>query len=325
MEHFIFRILKSNNFRLAIPVFMLTVLSGCNDFIEKDLKDKEVTIYAPSQNYTTTTATVTFYWQKLDGARSYHIQIAKPSFDGMVSLLTDTLCTGSQFSYVFTPGTYQWRIRAENGTTETPYITRNIQIDSTNDLSSQQIILIDPVNNYAINTTSFTLNYYSLYNANSYRIAVKSHTSSFNGSLIVPEATSTDTFVTISGLTEGYLDWGVRGETGISSTPYSTRSIYIDLTDPLAPTLNTPAAAATITGPDFTLTWTNGSDSGSPLGDSVYIYEDASFNVLRKAYYSTTTILTDTIADGTYYWRVKAIDKAGNTGPFSTSRNFTVN
>jgi hypothetical protein len=324
MRHFIFRILKNNRLTVAIPAFCMIALSSCNDFIAKDLSEQMVTIYAPMDNYSTTTATATFYWQRLDGARSYHLQIAKPSFDSMVSLLTDSTTTQTQFTYVFTPGTYQWRIRAENGSTYTPWITRTITVDSTSDLSSQQIILIDPVNNYAINTTSFTANWFAQYNANSYRLVVKSHTSSFTGSLIVPEITTTDTFVTINGLTEGYLDWGVRGETGLSATPYSTRGIYVDLTDPLTPTLNTPANASSFTGPDFTFSWTNASDSGSPLADSIYIYNTATLAAVRKAYYSTTTILTDTIKTGTYYWRVKAIDKAGNVGPFSLTRSFTV-
>ncbi|HYG49478.1 MAG TPA: hypothetical protein VD905_01195 [Flavobacteriales bacterium] len=303
----------------------MLVLASCNDFIAADLTDKNITVLAPSDNVSTTSATISFFWQELDGARTYRLQIAKPSFDSMVSLLVDTSTSGTQFTHVFSPGIYQWRIRAENGSTETPWVTRTITIDSTTDLSSQQLILTDPANNDAVNTTSFTATFYGLYNASQYRLAVKSHTSNFTGSLVVPEITSTDTFITVSGLTEGYLDWGVKGESGLSSTSYTTRSIYIDLTDPLAPMLNTPGNAATITGPDFTLTWTNGADSGSPLSDSVFIYEDASFNVLRKSYYTSTTILTDTIADGTYYWRIKAIDKAGNAGPFSSSRSFTVN
>ncbi len=326
MQPIIFKILKSNKALIGIPLFLaLTLFQSCRDFIAEDLTDKDVVVLSPSDNLSTTSATINFYWEELEGARTYRLQIAKPSFDNMSSLLMDTSVTQTQFTYVFTPGTYQWRVRAENGSSETPFVTRTITIDSTTDLSTQQIILINPADNYATNTTSFTLNFFGLYNATQYRVAVKSYTTGFSGSLIVPEIVITDTFVTVSGLTEGYLDWGVKGESGVSSTPFTTRSIYIDLTDPLAPTLNTPANAATISGPDFTLSWTNGSDSGSPLTDSVYIYQNSTLSVLRKAYLSSITILTDTIADGTYYWRIKAIDKAGNSGPFSTTRSFTVN
>jgi hypothetical protein len=326
MQPIIFKILKSNKLLISIPLLLaLTLFQSCRDFIAEDLTDKNLVVLSPSDNMVTTSATINFYWQELEGARTYRLQIAKPSFDNMSALLMDTSVTQTQFTYVFTPGTYQWRVRAENGSTETPYVTRTITIDSTTDLTTQQIILINPADNYATNSTSFTLDFFGLYNATQYRVAIKSHTTGFSGSLIVPEMVITDTFITISGLTEGYLDWGVKGESGVSSTPFTTRSIYIDLTNPLAATLNSPANAATITGPDFTLSWTNGTDSGSPLSDSVYIYENATFTVLRKAYFTATTILTDTIADGTYYWRVKAIDKAGNLGPFSTTRSFTVN
>lgn len=311
--------------------YFLTIITGfllfsCKDFIETDLTDKNVDIIAPQDNLLTTSAAINFYWEPLDGARQYRIQVASPSFDNMTSIVTDTLLGGTEFSYVLRPGNYQWRIRAQNGSSKTPYITRNITIDSTSDLSSQTIILLSPASEYATNSSSLTFSCYGLYNATHYRWALKTHASSFGGTLVLPDQLVADTFITVTGLPEGYLDWGMRGETSNSSTLYSSRSIYIDYTNPNAPALTAPANATTSVGPNFSLSWSRATDSGSPLYDSVYIYTSSSLSTIKRTYKITSgTSLSDTLADGTYYWRVKSIDKAGNAGAFSASRWFKLN
>lgn len=327
MGPIISKTLKNKCTKQPILILILTCLSmqACRDFIELDLTDKNLVVLGPSDTLTTTVATINFYWEPLDGATSYHIQLVKPSFDNVQHMLVDSSVTGTTFTHIFSPGTYQWRIRAENGNTNTPYVTRTIIIDSTTNLADQSIILISPSLDYATNSTSITLNWFGLYNADSYRAAIKVHASGFSGALVIPETTTVDTFITLSGLPEGYLDWGIRGESVLSATPYATRGIYIDLTSPLTPTLSSPANGTSITGPDFTLSWSNGSDSGSPLYDSIIVYSNATLSTIKKAYYLNTGFVTDTIGVGTYYWRVKAIDKAGNKSSYSVTRSFTVN
>lgn len=316
---------KNNNMKKPCSMIMgfAFLLAACNDFFESDLSKETVTLIAPADNTVTTTATVNFYWEKLDAARSYAVQVVKPDFGSITQIVADTNVSGTGFSIVLTPGTYQWRVRAQNGSSVTPYTTRTFTIDSTSDLSSQTIILYNPVNNYATNLSEMTFSCYGLYNAGQYRWALKTHAAGFGGSLVLPEQTSTDTAITVSGLTEGYYDWGMRAETNLSSTLYSIRSIYIDFTSPAAPTLDLPANGVTSTGPNFSLAWTHASDSGSPLYDSVYIYNDASFTSIKRIYkVSSGSTLTDTLANGTYYWRMKTLDKAGNASGFSASRWF---
>lgn len=308
--------------------FMLLLLqvvfySGCRDFIEVDLENKTVNILAPSDNMSSTTATVNFYWETLEGARSYHLQLVKPSFDNIVTMLADTNVSGTSFSIVLTPGNYQWRIRGQNGSTQTLYTVRSFTIDSTSDLSSQTLVLQSPDNNYATNAPSVTFSCYELYNSPGYRFAMKTHTSDFSGTLLLPESLESNTERTFSISTEGYYDWGMRGESATSSTPYAFRSIYIDRTAPGSPLLNSPADGNTSGGPSFTLSWTRASDTGSPLHDSIYIYSDAALTTLKRSYkVSSGTSLSDTLSNGTYYWRVKSVDQAGNTGSFSVTRWF---
>lgn len=303
----------------------LLFLQSCRDFIAVDLRDENLTVLSPADNLTTTMATINFYWQELDGARTYRLQIAKPSFDNMTSLLMDTSVTLTQFTYVFTPGTYQWRVRAENGSTETPYVTRTITIDSTADLTGQTLILFSPANDYATNDTSINFSYYGLYNASSYRFVLKTSSVGFSGTQILPDEVVTDTVVTLTNLLEGYYDWGVRGESALSTTTYAVRSIYVDYTNPAAVSLSSPASNATISGPTINFSWMNTIDTGSPLYDSLYVYTDTAMTIIRKALYISGTSTSDTLSIGTYYWRVRAIDKAGNKSSYTTKRKFIVN
>lgn len=324
MQPIIFRISKSNKL-LFLLLFCLGFMQSCRDFIAVDLRDKDLTVLSPSDNLTTTSATVNFYWMELDGARTYHLQIAKPSFDNMTTLLIDTSVTLTQFTYVFTPGTYQWRVRAENGSTQTPYITRSITIDSTADLTGQTLILFSPANDYATNDTTISFSYYGLYNASSYRFVLKTASTGFSGTQILPDQVVTDTVFTLSGLSEGHYDWGVRGESSLSTTTYAVRSIYIDYTNPGLVSLSVPASNATVIGPTINFSWLNSADSGSPLYDSVYVYSDTSMTNIRKALYINGTSVSDTLSIGTYYWRVRAIDKAGNKSAYTSKRKFIVN
>lgn len=320
----VFTIFKISK-RLIKPILLVMVFYSCNDFLATDLRDKNVTILAPTDNLSTTTATMNFYWEELDGALSYHIQIAKPSFSNMTTLVVDTNLTGNNFTIVLTPGNYEWRIRAENGSTETPYIQRSFTIDSTSDLTGQTLILYAPSNDFATNDTTITLNWYGLYNADQYRILIKLHASGFTGTQVLPDIVQTDTTLQVSSLDEGYYDWGVRAENGLTNTSYTVRGVYIDYTSPGMVSLGSPAHNALVSGPTINFSWTNAIDSGSPLFDSLYVYTDTSLNIIRKSISVFGTGYSDTLAIGTYYWRIKAYDKAGNQGGFSALRKFTVN
>lgn len=321
MAPIIFRILKNNKYIICLSL----LLYGCKDFIATDLRDKNMSVLAPADSLSTTSATINFYWEELDGALTYHLQIAKPSFDAITVIVADTTLTGTQYTKVLTPGNYQWRICAKNGSTQTPYVVRSFTIDSTSDLSTQTLILFSPTNEYATNDSSVSFNWYGLYNATQYRLLLKSHATGFSGTQVLPDQVITDTTLTLSSLSEGYYDWGVRAESGISNTSYVVRSVYVDYTNPGAVSPGNPVNNAIITGPSITFSWSNTTDTGSPLYDSLYVYTDTAMNTIRKAISINGTSLNDTLAIGVYYWRIKAYDKAGNQGNFSVLRKFTVN
>jgi len=106
---------------------------------------------------------------------------------------------------------------------------------------------------------------------------------------------------------------------GLESSPVSA-SITLDTTPPSTPTLSSPTNGSRV-NPRPTFVWTASSDSTS--GVSSYILEidtsptfDSS-NLKRYEVATTSYQIPQNLSLGTWYWRVRARDKAGNLGSFS--------
>src|SRR6185437_11475664 len=105
-------------------------------------------IVSPPNNFVSSNYSIVFLWEQLDGASDYRIQIVQPSFSNLQQLLIDTPVIGTNFAYQLSPGSYQWRIKAENGSSSTQSITRNIKVDSNSNLSGQTFLVSSPSDNY---------------------------------------------------------------------------------------------------------------------------------------------------------------------------------
>lgn len=91
----------------------------------------------------------------------------------------------------------------------------------------------------------------------------------------------------------------------------------------LAPTLNSPADNSFVRGiPSLTNSWS------SVLNAVKYEYEsynDQAMHSLRySSTYTTTTKTATNVADSIFWWRVRAVDAAGNKGPWSSLWKVTV-
>src|SRR5688572_12340162 len=121
-----------------LPLVLLgAFLSSCEDFFEPNLEKKDVVIIAPANGTVSSSFTQTFWWEELKGAEEYTLQIVKPTFSSVQQLILDTNVNGTKFYYTLQPGVYQWRLRAINNSSETDFVTYNLEIDSTLNLSGQ--------------------------------------------------------------------------------------------------------------------------------------------------------------------------------------------
>ena len=104
--------------------------------------------------------------------------------------------------------------------------------------------------------------------------------------------------------------------------------ITLDTTPPPAPALLSPADKSRFLQYQVILSWQGVSDpSPGKLGQ--YIVEidtSTSFSTPDKKTYTTTStsITIDIPKTGTWYWRVRAVDQAGNMGPWSVVASFQV-
>lgn len=113
-----------------IGLISIIVVISCDDIVGiDDISDNEVTIIAPSEGTVLNTLSPTFSWEILDGAETYQLQIATPSFENATQVVLDTTITSTNFSFSLDLGIYAWRIRAENSAYETPYTTQSFSIE----------------------------------------------------------------------------------------------------------------------------------------------------------------------------------------------------
>jgi len=299
-------------------VFLITII-GCEAVIDPNMANKSVNLLAPPDNFHTTISTHTLWWDEVDDATGYNLQVVSPSFDYIERLFLDTNITTNKYDYTFLPGEYSWRVRAYNYSTNTSYVVHSLIIDSTPDISQQIIQLKYPQNNDTTNNISFLFNWDPLYNADDYNFQLY-----YEGIKIFTSVTEYDTISSILNNGEGNYHWEVRGQNAFSNTAYSSRTLYIDTTSPNTPSPITPDINAILTDTIINFEWSRGVVIGSSIKDSLYIATDISMNNLVRDLYLSDTHYQDSLGPGDYYWRVRSIDKAGNKSGYSFIRKFTI-
>jgi hypothetical protein len=305
------------NSAIFIFTILLSAFYSCVIIEEENIEYSRVIALAPADSATVTNQTVTFWWSEIEGATQYEMQVVSPTFSNTLQLWVDTVVTDDKFTFTFSPGTYQWRIKAANGAYETRYTIYNFTIDSTSDLSNQTVLLVYPEENDTTNQTRITFQWSPLLNATDYRFELSEP--DFNGTILLDVNLFTDT-ITYT-LDEGSYSWRVRGQSVSSNTVYATRSFTIDTTSPSAPVLNAPDDNAMVSD-TVNLQWTRSNDA---VADSVFVYPDSTYSVIivNSKTSQSTYSFTGTIGNS-YFWRVKSIDGAGNDSPFSIGRKFTI-
>ncbi len=307
--------------KLLLPALLLIFLAACQDIIEPNLSKTTINVLAPGNGIVSSSNSVTFWWDQVNGADNYRISVVRPSFSSVQSLIFDSTVTGTKFSYNFTPGTYQWRVRAQNGSSNTPYVTWGFTIDTSSNLSGSKVILSSPVNNSFSNVVKQLFRWASLPNAAQYTFELFDST---NASVYTKALITGDTASYTFAL-DGKYHWDVKAINSFSVTAnVNTFYLTINRTAPSPPSLTFPAYNDTASSP-VTLKWQR--NSSSVIGDSIYIASDSLLgNVLQRAY--STVAYYRYVFSGTsgtpYFWQVKSIDAAGNRSGWSNLGKFRV-
>ena len=316
----------------------LIAISCTKDFVVKDIKNASITINAPADNLNTPTNAITFWWEELDGAENYNLQIVKPNFGAVQQLLVDTNITGNKFYYTFSPGTYQWRIKAMNAGGSTVYFTRNIIIDTTSNLSYLTVSVNYPNSGYLTGIKTVQFNWNALNAATYYEIEVKDS----QGGVVtnVSNIYSTSFTHTFTNVSDAYYTWRVKAHNSQTTSNYNTANTFtIDVTAPTPSSIIFPSIGAlNVNGINDSLKWSRvgGNSLLSTKYDSLVIGTDSTFaSYLVAQRVNGTSLKISNImppltapspaGNNYYWWRIFSVDSAKNVSAPGPKRNFKLN
>ena len=352
-----FALVDSLYFWRAEAISRLTVHSGYRRafrFILDANAPVPPILLSPQNNSITTDSTPSFIWSETAGdSGRYLLQFAADSsFDSLkgAALTYDTIYNVPN-SYPLPDTTYYWRVRAiDRANNHSGWsLAWRFEIDTRIPIAP---ILVTPIQGVWQNDTSVIFSWTQVSfgkdnnDTNKKRFfadaqndkteylslaeAVKSSVRYIiqvdsNYNFITPLfIDTTSTTYNTANLSERKYFWRVRGydlagNQGIFS---NADSFGIDLTAPSIPILISPTNNAMTNDSNVTFVWNHALDNLS--GVARYTLEYATDSGFTN---STDTIISDTVCiitliDSTYYWHIKAHDRAGNQSSWSTSRCF---
>ena len=107
--------------KLFLLVVLVAACVACETALEENLSGKKPVLLAPVNNLVTIDTMHTFYWERMDGADEYQLQLVSPRFDSIVQLIVDTTINGNTFTMDLNPKRYQWRVKAINSGSESDF------------------------------------------------------------------------------------------------------------------------------------------------------------------------------------------------------------
>lgn len=113
----------------SLKILFLTLLfGGCSIIFEDDLSGDTILVNMPINGTVSQDSVQLFWWENLEGALGYRLQIVAGSFDEPFYLVVDTNASNNKFHFELFPGDYQWRIKGWNNYSETDYVYNDLTI-----------------------------------------------------------------------------------------------------------------------------------------------------------------------------------------------------
>lgn len=306
-----------------LSVAGILLMGSCKDFIEPSIEDKKVFVNAPADSTQTSTYLQTFWWEEIEDALSYRVQIVTPAFSRASRLVMDTLVTGNKFVYTLDPGVYEWRIRGENGSSSTFYTTQLLTVFES-DISSQVVQVKTPSNGFLTNVSETEISWNSLYGAKVYRLQVD--TNNFRDDKVLYfDQTTTGLDLRVRFSKDQTYQWRVRAEQDSVVSKWSPVSVIrYDTTPPAPVSLVSPTKGAAVASP-VSLQW---KASPEVSNYQLYVYKSDTTVLYNSSFPLTLKQSNYSFKEGLFgevvYWKVRAADLAGNWGAFSELRSFTI-
>lgn len=313
----------NKNLKLILFLIMLsTILQSCDDIISKNISKEIPILILPTVNDTIESNPVQFKWEKINGATKYHLQVVQPNFSNINAYVLDTIITGTDFFIDLDSNSYQYRLTAINAGYESKTSnTRSFFVGTSQGSSSNSVTLIQPLNNTYVNENfNGVFSWYGLNGSSSYTFELH-NTASFSGATLeYLDQIGTTNITSTNGLQleEGVYSWGVKAflSSGFE-TNFTKRVFYVDTVNPMQATPSSPLNNANVNAGNITFSWTEPTNTGliqSPIISILEISITSDFSSLLTPLNIQGNTANYNLTTGTYYWRVRTKDLAGNWG-----------
>lgn len=301
------------------------LLYACDEIIEPDITNEVFSVVTPPTEFTANTLSINFYWELLDGAAFYRLQIARPDFAEPIQILVDSAYESNATNINLGPGSYEWRMRAENFNTFSNYVYGRLVVDSSASLDGAMPNLTFPSNNQYSNADEINFSWEPLFSATEYRFELIHNESSSD----VLEVITNNTGLNADLVLEGTYLWRITALNLHSISNVGERNLFIDRTAPPPVISSTPADDFEAGDTLVTFTWQIPNDLGtvlSPLSFELEIAEQSNFasQIFITPIFTSVGITEIILPEGTYYWRIHSQDEAGNSGVYSVIKKITI-
>ncbi|OGS19579.1 MAG: hypothetical protein A2219_04550 [Elusimicrobia bacterium RIFOXYA2_FULL_50_26] len=308
-----------------------TVTAADVFFVLKDTtQPASPSLLAPLNAAATGQLTVAFDWQDSNdlasGTSSYYLEVSGDS--GFITLAAGaTSYVSFQAVTLAMQSTYYWRVSAFDaaGNRSGASSVYSLQADTS---SPQPPTPLSPLDDSATNYMNQSFSWQEATDEgpagiSGYLLEISTSLSFIPVSTSTPAGASGKTIALATGLWRWRLSAIDRA--GNYSTPSPAWALVVDTVPPQAVTLLTPAPVAISSVTYASFSWNGGSDA--PAGIAGYETTVATSQAFTSLAWSSATALTGAatyFSQGTYYWRARALDAAGNYGAYSSTYSFII-
>lgn len=324
---------------LFFAIIALLTLQSCNDIVATNIEGETPVLILPQSEDTVSNNPVHFKWEAMDGATKYRLQIATPSFANISDYVLDSVITGTDFYLDLDTLQYELKLTAMNAGYESNTlgpIKFWVGSTSTTPGGTTSVSLLTPPDScYKNNDFDGNFTWSGITGGTSYKFDLV-RGSSFSGGTPVYSSTASLSFETTLPNAElplipGQYFWGVKAYVGSTEQLYVTRTFFIDTVIPNVALLDLPVSSGSATAGTVTFTWhfTQTNETyAAPVNSTIEVATDLNFTSSSIVQSYTGPVFTHDFTlttTGTYYWRVRNTDDAGNESSISEVRQLIVN
>jgi hypothetical protein len=280
------------------------------------------TLSTPIDNAVLTTLRPTLTWALVTGAKQYEVQVNETlDFSSANAFTAIATTTSASVNLNLPQRQHYWRVRTID-------MAGNVGAWS-NPRAFYPIVANQPAQGTSIVSTTPvrpTFTWHAITGASSLRVMLASDSNFTNIIFDVTLAGNALNYIMPSSLAPlgyGPYWWHLA----VDSQAGWTQQFSVSPPLPALPSLTAPANLSLTNDTTPTLTWSAVSYTYGPLTYQVQVDNQSTFTSPEYDASNLTVLsleLPNPLSDGLYYWRVRATNQYGGSGPWSSARTFTV-